>query len=440
VDMHCARLQTESSGHAQYSEMSTTPGSGGFIIPADMRAMLNKPEEYISSKNGGETLRKMYQAQSTSFNPNLLSHFALSCYLGIADEVKKLVSSGAAPDLTGHETVFHIGYVAFAVLGSQRVVSGPKSALHYLILVRYLLECGASPDIPDVCGLTALFHACQPRREQPGLVVALLQGGANVNIRNRYGEVPVLYALQGRSIELLSLLIDHGADLTMKDANGDSFESLYVHHGANLTAAISQKIRKLTGEESLMEDKNCAVCHKRRERMKQCSACHTTIYCSTKCQQSHWKTHKPSCNPFSGKNTVTLKLTYMPKSNYLEAVTVSSADVTQRLFGGGPDDGSKLKESIVKSTREASNKGMVIKIQAPVDTDTGAMLIYNKKRDFQCFLHRESCPAAYDEVLKVIRAHGPGRPRGLKAYFASYLKSKSELVVKTSEVLAEQPF
>ncbi|EIW78282.1 hypothetical protein CONPUDRAFT_167323 [Coniophora puteana RWD-64-598 SS2] len=381
--------------------MSTTPGSGGFTIPADMRAMLSKPEEYISSKNGGETLRKMYQAQSTSFNPNLLSHFALSCYLGIADEVKKLVSSGAAPDLTGHETAFHIGYVAFAVLGSQRVVSGPKSALHYLVLVRYLLECGASPDIPDV---------------------------------------PVLYALQGRNVELLSLLIDHGADLTMKDANGDSFESLYVHHGANLTAAISQKIRKLTGEEGLMEDKNCANCHKRRERMKQCSACHTTMYCSTECQQSHWKAHKPSCNPFSGKNTVTLKLTYMPKSNYLEAVTVSSADVTQRLFGGVPDDGSKLKESVVKSTREASNKGMVIKIQAPVDTDTGAMLIYNKKRDFQCFLHRESCPAAYDEVLKVIRAHGPGRPRGLKAYFASYLKSKDELVVKASEVLAEQPF
>lgn len=54
-----------------------------------------------------------------------------------------------------------------------------------------------------------------------------------------------------------------------------------------------------------------------------------------------------------------------------------------------------------------------------------------------CAVRRSDGPTAYDRISNVIRTRGVG---GAKAYFAAELKSKDELVVKVSEVLAEQPF
>ena len=63
-------------------------------------------------------------------------------------------------------------------------------------------------------------------------------------------------------------------------------------------------------------------------------------------------------------------------------------------------------------------------------------MVYTKKRDFVCQIHRHDGPKAYDELAKIIVEKGVG---GCKAYFTADLKSRDELVVKT-EVLAEQPF
>lgn len=70
----------------------------------------------------------------------------------------------------------------------------------------------------------------------------------------------------------------------------------------------------------------------------------------------------------------------------------------------------------------------------PINTK---LLIYTKKRDFVCSVRREDGPKEYDIVSSVVKSKGVG---GAKAYFAAELKNKYELVVKTSQVLAEQPF
>lgn len=54
-----------------------------------------------------------------------------------------------------------------------------------------------------------------------------------------------------------------------------------------------------------------------------------------------------------------------------------------------------------------------------------------------CTVERAPNPEAYDAVVRIVHSRGVG---GVKAYFAAELKSPTELVVKTSEVLAEQPF
>lgn len=65
------------------------------------------------------------------------------------------------------------------------------------------------------------------------------------------------------------------------------------------------------------------------------------------------------------------------------------------------------------------------------------MLVYSKSRNFECRIRREDALAAYDRVANIIRTKGF---QGAKAYFVAQLKSENELVVKVSEVLADQPF
>jgi hypothetical protein len=63
--------------------------------------------------------------------------------------------------------------------------------------------------------------------------------------------------------------------------------------------------------------------------------------------------------------------------------------------------------------------------------------VYTEKRDLVCDIRRIDNPAGYDRVSEIVRTKGV---MGLKAYFAAEMRSKDELVVKVSEVLAEQPF
>jgi hypothetical protein len=39
----------------------------------------------------------------------------------------------------------------------------------------------------------------------------------------------------------------------------------------------------------------CSVCGKRQGKLKRCSLCHVTCYCSAECQKKDWKEHKLVC-------------------------------------------------------------------------------------------------------------------------------------------------
>ena len=157
---------------------------------------------------------------------------------------------------------------------------------------------------------------------------------------------------------------------------------------------------------------------------------------------AHWKTHKSECKPFSVETTVTLKPNYGGSFGVSE--TFSTADLARQMRGLATSTTRPFRPGLVRN--ETENKRMVIKIQVPfgpsssnslVDSVLGGLLIYNKKRDFSCTVQRASNPAAYDAVVQVVRSQGVG---GAKAYFAAELKNADELVVKISQVLAEQPF
>ncbi|KAG2355534.1 ankyrin repeat-containing domain protein [Suillus spraguei] len=382
-----------------------------------MEIILKQPG-YISIKMGSEKLRNMFQTQFGELDINKLSPFAFACMTGQIQDVKAAVSGGVAPDITEAETPFKIGFLSFTVLGAQRIRGIAPNSLKHLDVINYLLQCGAPPDLPDISGHTALHHACTPPLGHFDLAKALLKGGANPNAQNRYGEVPLFFPFQGQDIPILDLLMEHNADLDIKDGNGDS----------PLTAAVRRWERKRSGEKALWEEKECEYCKKKGRGLKQCARCHTVRYCSSDCQRMHWKTHKPLCQPFSTSTTVTLKPTYA--TSHLQYLVLISLAKPSAFRVPSPNRPKTLR---------------IPKLQVPVDpfspTATsmglGGLLIYNKKKDFMCTVQRAGNTSAYDDIVRVVKSRGVG---GVKAYFAAELRTRDELVVKISETLAEQPF
>lgn len=94
------------------------------------------------------------------------------------------------------------------------------------------------------------------------------------------------------------------------------------------------------------------------------------------------------------------------------------------------------KQAVIKVQLPFAGHGASPKQQADAE-QTGNCLVYTKKRDFVCQFRPVDNRKAWNSLIKVIKTKGVG---GLKAYFAADFRSEYEIVVKVSEVLAEQSF
>ncbi|KAF8147766.1 ankyrin [Mycena galopus ATCC 62051] len=386
-----------------------------------MKTLLSQPG-YISSANGGQRLRELYREESMNLNPAALSPFALSVFVGDLDLVKQAVERGMAPDLMGTETPFKTSYASLVILGAQRMCDGPPGSLRHLETLEYLFSKGLPPDVEDIVGFTALHHATT----SPPCTI--------------------------------DILMEYGADLDIPDADGWTARKHFLACGPQVTAAINKWIRKRTGEEAPRAAKACDACGKIDASLKNCGKCRVARYCSSECQGGcnitpvlfyihlvlsvkAWPSHKKTCQPFSASNTVTLKPYYNSFSH-----TIPIAEFTRKSMGHATQSSSwsqsQTRGAHVPKNLDRESKTLVIKVQVPNTLDpkqasTGDLLLYTKKRDFACTIRRSDTPADYDRISQVVRTKGVG---GKKAYFAAELESKDKLVVKISEVLAEQPW
>ncbi len=117
-------------------------------------------------------------------------------------------------------------------------------------ILRILLENGANPNIASNRGATALMHAAVKGYEASiklleaagakhdynkddallmsagygttQIVDALLEAGANPNVRDRYGETPLMLFCQTHSHEGIYKLVEAGADLNLENHDGET--------------------------------------------------------------------------------------------------------------------------------------------------------------------------------------------------------------------------
>ncbi|KAI0667951.1 hypothetical protein C8Q78DRAFT_1081820 [Trametes maxima] len=380
-----------------------------------------------------------------SFSRALLNRFAQLCYMGDLARVKKVVESGSAPDLLGHETPYKWGYVALTLFGAQRVVvlGGMGTPPDHIGTLEYLLKHGAPADVPDILGYTALHHACMAR-PRVDIARVLLEHGANPDWQDRFDSVALVAAFQNNSLDAIDVLMEFGASLDIADADGHTPDRFFVRCGPQVTALVQKWKRRRAGAEDPLDAKACAVCGVMNVQLKWCGKCHGIWYCSKECQKKHWPIHKKGCVPFSTESTVTLKPVYDDGITSLS----SSSEIARYFLLGQP-----MAQQTPRSSRgvaipripKGQTKTMIIKVQVPFDYKTGAgeegatddLLVYDKKRSFVCRVRMVDNPDGYQRISEVVRTKGV---MGAKAYFPAEMKSPDEFVVKISEVLAEQAF
>jgi ankyrin repeat protein len=87
--------------------------------------------------------------------------------------------------------------------------------------VKYLFDKGATVDLDakEFAGLPILIWAAM---NHPPSLKALLDKGADVEVKDGAGRTPLMMAAKAGQIEAVRLLLEKGASVTAKAANGDT--------------------------------------------------------------------------------------------------------------------------------------------------------------------------------------------------------------------------
>ncbi len=171
---------------------------------------LAKTEEAVKARNYSEAAR---YARSIRMGPEREKAQIILSYLKYGDHMlhaafwendSKAVEylAGIIHDIDAIEDRFNAPVLVLA------------AAWGYPDLVKVLLKKGADPNQgSDESGLTALLWAAKNFDEQLEMAEYLIDAGAEVNVKSKYGETPIKIAELYRNPNIASLLKRHSADI-----------------------------------------------------------------------------------------------------------------------------------------------------------------------------------------------------------------------------------
>lgn len=102
----------------------------------------------------------------------------------------------------------------------------------HLNVVKYLTKHGASPNLQECCGATAI-HAALLYNRSIKIIDHLIRHGADINIADMLGQTPLMLAARkgDHMLSTLKYLLKKGAYMNYMDVNGYSALHHAAHHG-----------------------------------------------------------------------------------------------------------------------------------------------------------------------------------------------------------------
>ncbi|WP_439182019.1 ankyrin repeat domain-containing protein [Carboxylicivirga taeanensis] len=147
---------------------------------------------------------------------------------GDLEKVKEAISSGV--DVNATDDNQHSALMLAAYNGHHHIIS-------------VLLEKGAKVDAVDGVNRTALMFASTGPFTQA--VETLIQAGANLNATDSEEQwTPVMMAASEGQLDVVKLLVAHGADLSMVDVDGESSLDFAQSNGHQEVVAFIQSQQK----------------------------------------------------------------------------------------------------------------------------------------------------------------------------------------------------
>jgi len=101
-----------------------------------------------------------------------------------------------------------------------------------LQICELLLNAGANVNVKNKYGNSAIICASCCYYSNFEKIKLLIQFGANVNVQDQYGDSPIIYACRCPNFEVIDLLIQSGADVNVKNAFGKTalmYASLFTN-------------------------------------------------------------------------------------------------------------------------------------------------------------------------------------------------------------------
>jgi len=148
-----------------------------------------------------------------------------------------LMELAARGHLEGVQRVVEAGVSVNSADPDQRTALMWAAFNGHTSVVLFLLEQGAKLDVQDSNGRTALLYASSgPFPETVGL---LLARGAEVNLQDSVeGFTALMMAAAEGQLQVVQLLLTHGAVADIRDKDGDTAESFAVQNGHSAVAKL----------------------------------------------------------------------------------------------------------------------------------------------------------------------------------------------------------
>ena len=297
------------------------------------------------------------------------------------------MGSTAAPDIKSTETLYEFSATRPSLSPAFNLYdAGPQAIPSNMS--KSLSTSSPTESRLHVAGLTVLAHAVTHQLPKPDLARVLPRANANVNHQDRYSEVALFSALQQNNVAEIESVLEHGADLEVVEADRLTQWSFYLScgplggcRGIEVGVVVSKWVQRRDRNEAPRLEKKCNGCGEDELPLKKCGRCQVARYYSVDCRRAHRAFHLPVPEDktfFFLRQSMGRCACITPPASLLSAkyrhqtilhhsgIALPTAMVTQQLLG--------ISQSIPPShlrgahvPRNESTKGMVIKVQLPLN-------------------------------------------------------------------------